>query len=49
MKRIVLDCLKPEKGCAHCVFNRCDGCVAPKGLDDCWRYQGVWVVEEAKK
>jgi hypothetical protein len=48
MKRIVLDCSDETRGCEHCVLHRDYGCVAPGGLDDCYKYQGVWVVEEVK-
>lgn len=48
MKRIVLDCSDPTKICKHCVFNREDGCVAPKGLDDCYKNRGVWIIEDTE-
>lgn len=48
MKRIVLNCSDETKGCENCVFHRDDGYVSPMGLDDCWKYRGVWVVEEVK-
>lgn len=49
MKRIILDCSNPEKGCESCVFNTHDGCRAPKGLNDCYTKRGVWKIEEVEE
>jgi hypothetical protein len=49
MKRIVLNCSDPEKGCEWCVFNTHDGCRAPMGLTDCYTKHGIWQIEEAEE
>lgn len=46
MRRIILDCSDPVKGCEQCVFNAYDGCRAPSGLMDCYTERGVWRIEE---
>lgn len=48
-RRIVLDCSDPQKGCDCCVLHRDYGCAAPRDLDDCWRYHGVWVITNDDK